>query len=129
MYKSVADKVVTALRSGEYTQTSGRLKNGRCFCVWGVLCDLAAKEGVGMWDGDEFLTTGRGFLAASHAPQEVREWAGALDNQIELTPAEKLYVESIRKCRFSEDSLSGLNDDGVPFPILADIIENHWREI
>ena len=33
--------LIAALRSDKYKQTTGRLRDGDCFCVLGVACDLA----------------------------------------------------------------------------------------
>jgi hypothetical protein len=38
------EKWVTALRSGEYSQTKGTLRDNDSYCCLGVLCDLVAKE-------------------------------------------------------------------------------------
>lgn len=42
---------IKALRSGDYEQTDGQLKNeySNSFCCLGVLCDLAAKDGGEKW--------------------------------------------------------------------------------
>jgi hypothetical protein len=41
----------TALRSGNYKQTVGMLRDSKGFCCLGVACDLVAKEGGGKWIG------------------------------------------------------------------------------
>lgn len=43
---------LAALRSGDYEQARGKLKNfdSTEFCCLGVLCDLVAKKGDGEWD-------------------------------------------------------------------------------
>lgn len=60
--QEVRDAWVAALRSGDYAQGKGRLHRKidgvtEEFCCLGVLCDLAAKAGLGEWrtsehDGD-----------------------------------------------------------------------------
>lgn len=53
----VLDLWIAALRSGEYTQTVGKLKRSapapEGFCCLGVLCDLARKDGGEDWEEDE----------------------------------------------------------------------------
>lgn len=46
MKESVADKLITALESGEYKQGKHWLRRDDCFCIFGVLHDLAVKEGI-----------------------------------------------------------------------------------
>lgn len=43
-----------ALRSGEYPQTQGRLRDGNGFCCLGVLVDLFLKENEKEWIEGEF---------------------------------------------------------------------------
>lgn len=52
--KQVVIQWISALRSGEYKQGVGRLKNRETnsFCCLGVLCDLAAKDGGDKWKFD-----------------------------------------------------------------------------
>jgi hypothetical protein len=44
---------VKALRSGEYEQTTGVLKDKAGYCCLGVLCELAAKDGGPKFKSDE----------------------------------------------------------------------------
>src|SRR5690349_4293104 len=78
MNPEVKQEWLNALRSGEYTQTTGRLHDSQTggYCCLGVLCDLAERKGlVERWvDGD-----GTVFFGGSHAIVDdvrVREWAG-----------------------------------------------------
>lgn len=45
MDKHLKKRWVTALRSGQYTQGTGCLRNGSKFCCLGVLCDLRNPSG------------------------------------------------------------------------------------
>lgn len=58
--REVYDLWIEALRSGEYRQGRGRLRNvtGTEFCCLGVLCDLAVKDGGQQWDAASY---GPGF--------------------------------------------------------------------
>ena len=58
------------LRSGEYEQGTGRLRNGCRFCPFGVLCDLASKDGGPEWNGFEFMGQ------PDRLRREVREFMG-----------------------------------------------------
>lgn len=69
MLNENAKKWVAALRSGEYQQTTGRLRKDGGYCCMGVLCDVYAKEGLGQW-GDTFTDS---FCVA---PADVYMWAG-----------------------------------------------------
>lgn len=44
MNKKLKAKWVAALRSGEYRQTTGCLKEGDCYCCLGVLAEVAGKR-------------------------------------------------------------------------------------
>src|SRR5258708_27314920 len=51
MNAEVKKKWVDALKSGEYQQTTGTLKDNNSYCCLGVLCDLYIKEHTGVsWD-------------------------------------------------------------------------------
>lgn len=112
MNQGIKKRWVQALRSGEYEQGQGGLHStdGK-FCCLGVLCDLAAREGVvepspprGGWIGYSGRT---GLL-----PWPVSNWAG-------LTSADPVVREGSRHML-----LSGLNDTGLyDFDEIADIIE------
>lgn len=65
---------VAALRSGEYEQGKGQLRHIDAFCCLGVLCDIAAKHGVGVWAGDAFDTDV--IPAFAVPPPAVVAWAG-----------------------------------------------------
>ena len=46
MNPELKKKWLAALRSGDYTQDTGRLKKDNGFCCLGVLCDIS---GLGQW--------------------------------------------------------------------------------
>jgi hypothetical protein len=112
--KEVKDKWLTALRGGEYEQGPGTLRRGDEFCCLGVLCDLAAKEGV--------VTTRVGTSDwfsyganddASYLPREVQDWADLPRNpHITKDGGERL-------------SLAYFNDVGQSFDAIAALIEEH----
>lgn len=98
---------VAALRSGEYKQGRGQLRNTDDeYCCLGVLCDLAVKAGVTEWVFSlESTSYGCGAYEATVVPPpEVREW----DEHSGL----------------SEKGLIFANDEeGMTFDQIADLIE------
>lgn len=102
-----------ALRSGEYKQGQGGLRNPQddTFCCLGVLCDLAVKaevdvevEGGVNWVGYDGFS---GLL-----PNSVQEWAGLDTCDPELAWSFGYW-----------DEASTLNDSGVPFTQIADLVD------
>lgn len=68
-----------ALRSGEYTQTTGELKNSEGYCCLGVLCDIAVKNGVITEIEDGYLSqrdvADSNYIENATLPIEVMYWA------------------------------------------------------
>lgn len=59
MDQAIKKKWVKALRSGEYRQGSGVLKDGRKFCCLGVLCDIQGADWKKVEDAVGCLETDR----------------------------------------------------------------------
>jgi len=118
MKTEIKDKWVKALRSGEYTQGRGTLRKNDKFCCLGVLCDLYMKEDTNSsWrtkfkdDVEETFNFISGKESKSDTlPNEVVEWCD-LDH---TNPDTK------------KGAIAKLNDDGISFEELADIIENEF---
>jgi hypothetical protein len=98
-----AKRWVEALRGGEYTQTTGRLRRGRkvfwrrdTFCVMGVLYDLYLKANGESWPRKS---------PTGPLPGAVLEWAG-ISSELER-------------------AVVAQNDEGYNFRDLASIIEAH----
>lgn len=113
MNPEIKKRWVESLRSGEYKQGIGCLRDGDHYCCLGVLCDLVKDEIGGTWEAInrrqyEFL--GKDLSL----PAEVRKLAG-LTNPIGV-----FWKEGVR------DTLTSQNDRGVPFTKIADIIEEHF---
>ena len=121
MVPEVKAKWLAALRSGDFKQGQGSLHTiepvvGERFCCLGVLCKLAADEGVipapirsdfarknwVVYDG-----------AASLLPKSVSRWSGIADGF-------GAYGES------GLATLANDNDAGMTFPEIADIIEREF---
>jgi hypothetical protein len=121
--KDVREKWVAALRSGEYKQGRSQLRFQDKFCCLGVLCELAVKEEVissatseGNPEGD-FEYAGSSYLL----PYEVSEWAGLGADDAELRYNAPIGVATPDVKHFW--MASSLNDKGVPFTTIADLIE------
>jgi hypothetical protein len=110
---------VAALRSGEYRQGRGALRNDPSdhpteYCCLGVACDLAINfYGQGHWDGDIFF-----FDPEDHAGS-----AGLLPSSLA-----RLMGFSHQNPRLGDETrtLTGLNDAGASFNYIADIIETEF---
>lgn len=117
MNPEVKTKWLEELRSGRYAQGASYLKGGTDeggvnYCCLGVLCEIAAAEGVvADINVDEYdgLTTFDGELTG--LPLSVQEWAG-LDRLGSFKLAGR------------DENLSDFNDSGTPFRLIADIIED-----
>lgn len=117
MYEDVAKEWIKELRSGNYKQGRGTLRNAKneCCCL-GVLCDLM--EGT-EWTYDEPF--GRYYIGASTAivPPHIAKWAGM-----------KFSNGNYRGDDNYSTSLVFANDTGrKSFKEIADIIEKHWKEM
>lgn len=105
MKRDIALQWAAALRSGNYAQARGRLRTSHChFCCLGVLCDLYDRNG---WTSSlpryKYGDTGK------LPPSDVMEWAGMRTPDGHLIPL--------------GESLAVLNDRGLNFSTIADLIE------
>jgi len=136
---------VEALRSGEYKQARGHLKlvddqSNEQFCVLGILCDLHRKHVTSIeWDYYTYpyleddstwkvKSTGIYFSSDCSLPLAVQEWAGLKDSIPCVSPSlnalKIVYQDTMVRLRLGEKvSLAALNDDGVNFEDLANVIE------
>jgi hypothetical protein len=116
----IAEKWVTALESGEYTQGIGVLQQNGKYCCLGVLCELAVKEGIiqpPTPDMDDTYQYGSHQTWSSETlPDEVIDWAQMISNEglISLNYDDKSY-----------SSLVDMNDSGVSFKQIAEKIREH----
>jgi hypothetical protein len=101
-----AKKWVAALRSGEFKQTKGRLRDTKGFCCLGVACEVYRREtGNGEWD-DDGLFQGTGEVL----PRNVLRW-------LSLSRPNGSGSE-LGVC------LTERNDKGASFAEIADLIES-----
>lgn len=119
-------KWIAALRSGEYVQDLGRLRNEKGFCCLGVACDIYSKEtGEGGWDmetdegGDtEYLFAIDGIFEKDFLPRKVFEWFG-------LSTKEGRFQHSFPPSgTLARSTLARRNDIGSSFAEIADILES-----
>lgn len=126
MDKKIAEEWIEALRSGNYSQTSLKLKSGKGYCCLGVLCDLAAQKGVGKWkpvpfdDTDLFVT--ENGQHSTVLPDEVVSWAG-MNQDYRGMGSNGPYPRNGDEPLASHTCLSALNDDGASFEEIAQVIQ------
>jgi hypothetical protein len=108
---SKKELILNALRSGEYKQGTGALRDHPeegCYCVLGVIVDLYIQEHASeSW---------RDFYGEAVLPDRVSSWA----------------FGDIRICNnpiIQGEPLAALNDDEVCFFEIADMLEESWGAI
>lgn len=150
MNEAWKDKWVAALRSGKYTQTTGKLCREQAypgnkereaipagFCCLGVLTDIVCADPetgfdwrpespediVGMPDNDYALLTFRGSGTLN---KELASYVGlGLTDPVvpESHSGDSLSVEPELKLSYANDNLN------LDFNQIADLIERHWRDL
>lgn len=123
MKKEVAEQWVAALRSGRYEQGSHWLNRGGKFCCLGVLCEIKPRisKGACSHDADAVIYEG----CTGNLPSSVMRWSGMKsDMGYRGDEADMGY-------RGDEGlpALYELNDRGVPFSEIADVIEAEWESL
>jgi hypothetical protein len=119
MNKDIAEKWVAALRSGQYKQARGTLRDteqsgATGFCCLGVLCDISKQGEWNQDDRDTWNYVLRADFSETQLPDFVLEWAGMAHREGMLPRGE---------------TLTNLNDSGKSFDQIADIIEKYWNEL
>lgn len=110
MNEEIKTRWIEALRSGEYEQGHGNLKNDGKFCCLGVLCELAVQDGVierKDYEGEPSIYAEMDAVL----PTRVRRWAGLFDSNPDV-----LWDGRI-------DTIAHVNDCEVSFETIATIIE------
>jgi hypothetical protein len=106
-------KLILALESGDYKQTTGALtvshSDGNRFCCLGVACDLYQKE-VGDLEVDDSNYIIKYDHSGSLLPSKVRLWLGFKDEGGLLKGTDAV-------------SLASLNDKGASFNAIASLIK------
>ena len=124
-------KWVEALRSGKYQQGRGRLKNEKDqFCCLGVATDLF-KRNLGKWDNKvhpQFIAKDE-LVSVSYLPTPIRDVLGLGDKEgnfrwedVSQALKKKIWKET-KGTEGVFGNLAELNDAGVSFKTIADLIE------
>jgi len=123
MNQDIKQRWIDALRSGQYQQGVGCLRNAQNqFCCLGVLCDLYVEDNAEL-DSGACWEQGSGRDVSEYClhdtsevlPEEVKEWA-ELDMQ----------NPGVRRPDHPFTSLAVLNDTGrMTFDDIATVIEEH----
>lgn len=113
MHQDVKNQWVTALRSGEYQQSTGHLRDKEGYCCLGVLCELAVEADIipASVYYDEYHDIREFAGETQFLPEIVQEWAGLDDKD-----------PYVRVTDVIDDSLSNLNDGGHNFTEIAEYI-------
>lgn len=141
MKADIRDQWIEELRSGNYDQGGGDLHAiipkgfdvyDEKFCCLGVLCLMAKRAGVVQ---DERVLAGRAVAygasgETAYLPEEVIEWAGLkYEGKRQYTESDieeprGFLTQGTRENAWRDsESLSGMNDSGVPFDEIADVIQ------
>lgn len=119
MKKEIKKRWLEALRSGKYEQGKAYLNKDGKLCCLGVLCELAAEEGVveryegiDPYDKLPLVAYGTGERLPSVT---VQEWAGLPDDYYEA------YHVPTKK--YEGRTLYTMNDTGSSFEEIANVIE------
>jgi hypothetical protein len=126
MNKEIKEQWVSALRSGKYKQGNGALRNIKDeFCCLGVLCDIVAPE---KWElNNKTLLYGidnkSKYLETAVLFSEIRELTG-----VELTCVGEYgeFEGSVSYNNIDHDNLVSLNDEGMSFEEIANVIEEKF---
>lgn len=105
---------IAALRSGTYPQSIGQLQDAHGYCCLGVMCDIAHKKGVEIGPN----TPCGGYIAGAFPSS----WANGLD------PHHRYEFNPVVTYNGQRQNVSTLNDDGVDFLTIADLLEEEYRK-
>ncbi len=126
MIKEIKERWVEALRSGKYQQGSGYLLKDDKYCCLGVLCELAVEDRIiskdteveRNIDSEKSIITLFGDNSewrTAFLPKKVANWSCLFETNFNYNGTNK--------------DLITLNDDGVPFTTIADLIEKNFNEL
>ena len=126
MNPEIKKKWVDALRSGNYGQDKEHLRTTDGFCCLGVLCDLAVAEGLDIKVQEPEVGSERGEYEydynTTYLPISVQTWAEiAYNPKVPASIVPDTYGRDFSS--HVEVDLADLNDAGMPFSEIADLIE------
>ena len=114
MKKGIKERWIAALNSGDYEQGVGSLSKDNQYCCLGVLCDLAAKDGVitatNKHSGVTFSTYTSFDGDDKYLPVSVQRWAGISSHN------PTVYKDTMI-------TLANLNDQSYDFNVISQVIE------
>ncbi len=113
MNKEIKKQWVEALRSNNYTQNKGMLRDESRFCALGVLCDLHSKSTNTPWNDLKYL--GECWCL----PKEVADWAEF--SHWEYISRDNKYVPCSNGYNVCD-----VNDEPKSFKEIADNIEEKF---
>lgn len=111
---------LAALRGGDYGQCKGRLRGSESeFCCLGVYLDLKVKKGDGVWTrSHQDFTFPNGYMSRDLEFPET----GTLPFRSPLN-GYAATVDGLKGRNGSSVHLADLNDDGLTFSQIADVID------
>lgn len=138
MNPEVKAEWVAALRSGEYMQTKGHLKDSNGMCCLGVLCDIAAKHEPGWkWEAEAFPDTNgddcyeftsfkddHPYTSNSVLPWPVKRWADLRDENPRIAQLLDDTGDAVSIASLN-DGNKGIGVEHHTFAQIADIIEKY----
>lgn len=114
---------LAGLRSGQYVQGDGRLKQDRSgqtlHCCLGVACEVALQNGVELSvdvANGQFHSVYLFDNEVSYLPNKVQNWLGLRHDNPIVWDVDNVY----------HYELVDLNDKGTSFEEIADLIESNW---
>jgi hypothetical protein len=121
MRTEIKNKWVSALRSGEYKQTFDTLRDNYGFCCLGVLCDLYIDQ------SEDFTEEQRSYWNNAHEFLVAKD--PNYDNEVAVLPASVMNWAGMKTSdgTIGLDSLASLNDQGMEFDQIADVIDDKWE--
>lgn len=121
MKNNIKEEWIAALRSGDYAQGAGKLNRNGEYCCLGVLCDMAAKQGVvedSIVRQDGNIMHRYGYSVAV-LPRQVAVWAGLKVHEFSDWEVVGVSIGDY------PTTLANLNDSGTTFEAIAGIIEDY----
>lgn len=109
MRKDIAEKWIAALESGEYKQTTGKLRDEKGFCCLGVLCNLHAQEHPKIAKKQKQIHKYLSYSAT--LPDAVMKWAGIKSDNGNINDGAICLAE--------------INDSGSSFKHIAKLIKKN----
>lgn len=111
---SLKDEWIIALRSNKYDQTTSHLRDAYGYCCLGVACDIGTKKGIGKWVGGRYYELSGDWYDINLPP--------VLCEAFNVDMCGTLPFMSRGEC--TPETLIGLNDGGLTFEEIADVIEH-----